>query len=78
MPPPAKTTVYLDDQAYARLKRIAKVQGRSTASLVREAVTEYAARHDVRSRPKSIGAFHSKRRDLSERAEDLLQGFGRS
>ncbi len=79
MPPtPTKTTVYLDESTYARLKRIAKAQGRPTASLVREAVMEYAARHDTRRRPKSIGAFRSKRRNLSERAEDLLNGFART
>lgn len=80
MPPktPTKTTVYLDETSYERLKRMAKAQGRPTASLVREAVMEYAARHDARTRPKSIGAFRSKRRDLSERAEELLDGFGRT
>lgn len=78
MPPPTKTTVYLDEESYARLKRIARAQGRPTASLVREAVVEYAARHDTRTRPKSIGAFRSKRGDLGERAEDLLAGFGRA
>ena len=77
MPPPTKTTVYLDEKSYARLKRIAKAQGRPTASLVREAVVEYTARYDTRTRPKSIGAFRSKRGDLSERAEDLLTSFGR-
>jgi hypothetical protein len=76
--PPTKTTVYLDEPSYARLKRIARAQGRPTASLVREAVMEYAARHDTRGRPKSIGAFRSKRHDLSERAEDLLNDFGRT
>lgn len=72
-----KTTVYLDQQSYERLKRLAKAQGRATAALVREAVVEYAARHDPRTRPASIGAFRSTRTDLSEQAENLLDGFGR-
>jgi hypothetical protein len=45
---------------------------------VREAVAEYAARHEPRRAAKSVGAFASGRRDLSERAEDLLKGMGRS
>ena len=73
-----KTTVYLDERSYERLKRRAKAQGRATAALVREAVMEYAARHDTRARPASIGAFRSTRTDLSEQAEDLLNGFGRA
>jgi hypothetical protein len=51
---------------------------KAPAELVREAVAEYAARHAARQMPKSIGAFASGRRDLSERAEDLLKGMGRS
>ena len=72
-----KTTVYLDAEDYRRLKRIAAEDGRPPAALVREAVSEYAARHAPRKRPKSIGAGRSGRKDLSERAEELLAGFGR-
>ena len=72
-----KTTVYLDHEAYRSLKRIAGRAGRAPAELVREAVAEYAARHAPRRRAKSIGAFVSGRRDLSERAEKLLAGMGR-
>lgn len=73
-----KTTVYLEREAYQALKRIGIRTGRPPAELVREAVAEYAARHASRHRPKSIGAFASGRRDLSERAEQLLRGMGRS
>jgi hypothetical protein len=44
---------------------------------VREAVAEYVATHGARKRPRSIGRFSSGRRDLSERAEDLLAGLPR-
>jgi len=72
-----KTTVYLDADAYRRLKLLARARNRPPAELVREAVIEYAARH-ARSRvAASVGAFHSGRDDLSERAEDLLDGMGR-
>jgi len=73
-----KTTVYLDPADYRALKRIAAKRRRPPAELVREAVAEYAARHGTRPRARSIGAFSSGRRDLSERAEDLLKGMGRA
>lgn len=71
-----KTTVYLDAEAYRRLKQLAREQGRPAAELVREAVAEYAERHGSRSRPRSIGSMRSGLGDLAERAEDRLEGFG--
>ncbi len=72
-----KTTVYLAAADYRRLKALARATGRTTAQLVREAVAEYARRHAGRTRPKSLGAGHSGRGDLGERAEELLEGLGR-
>lgn len=72
-----KTTLYLDEASYRQLKWLAKGRGCAAAMLVREAVVEYVQRHPATRRPKSIGAFRSKRRNLSARAEDLLAGFGR-
>jgi hypothetical protein len=72
----AKTTVYLDSDDYLRLKSIARRQGRKTAALVREAVAEYARRHAGRGKPRSLGVGRSGRRDLSDRAERLLEGMG--
>lgn len=72
-----KTTVYLDEADYRRLKALARAEGRSAAELVREAVAEYAARYGARRRPRSLGAGRSGRSDLSERAEELLGGLGR-
>jgi predicted transcriptional regulator len=73
-----KTTVYLDPADYRALKRIAARTRRPPAELVREAVAEYAARHQPRRMAKSVGAFASGRHDLSERAEELLKGMGRT
>lgn len=73
-----KTTVYLDAEEYQRLKDIARAESRAPAELVREAVAEYAARKRPRRVPKSLGAGHSKRGDVSTRAEALLEGMGRS
>lgn len=75
MPDTTKTTVYLSAADYRRLKAMARAEGRTTAELVREAVALYVARRGTR-RPASIGAGRSGRADLSERAEELLQGMG--
>jgi hypothetical protein len=75
--PPVRTTVYLDEDAYEELKRIAQKEGRVTAELVREAIAEYTSKRTRRRTPRSLGAGTSKRGDLSERAEDLLKGMGR-
>jgi len=71
-----KTTVYLDEATYKRLKQIARRQGRAPAEMVREAVDEYTARHAPKKRPRSIGAFKSDRKDLGQSAESLLSGLG--
>jgi hypothetical protein len=46
------------------------------AKLVREAVAEYVRKRTRRLRPRSIGMGHSGRGDISERAEEFLQGMG--
>lgn len=73
-----KTTVYLDSADYRRLKAIARVQGRPPAALLRDAVAEYTRRHGRRGAPRSVGAGRSGRGDISERAEALLEGMGRT
>lgn len=73
-----KTTVYLPAGDYRRLQALARAQGTSAASMVRDAVSEYAARHHPRSKPRSLGIAHSGHGDLSERAEELLGGLGKS
>jgi Ribbon-helix-helix protein, copG family len=72
-----KTTLYLPEAEYRGLKALARREGRATAELVREAVTEYARRRGARRRPRSLGAGRSGRADVSERAESLLKGMGR-
>ena len=76
MPGIQKTTVYLDADDYRALKGIARDRGEAPAALVREAVSEFAARHARRRKPKGVGAFRSGGKALSERAEELLAGFG--
>jgi hypothetical protein len=73
-----KTTVYMDEGTYRRLKQIARARRRPPAEMVREAVAEFTARHAPHRKPRSIGAFKSGRRDLGQRAEELLSGFGKN
>jgi predicted transcriptional regulator len=72
-----KTTVYLGDDDYRRLKVIARELGRRPAELVREAVAEFARTHDRRKKARSVGSGRSGRGDISERAEELLSGLSR-
>ena len=71
-----KTTVYLDEGDYRRLKAIGREIRRSPAALVREAVSEFARKHGRRRRILSLGAGHSGREDVAERAEKLLKHMG--
>jgi predicted transcriptional regulator len=75
--PAAKTTVYLDQGDYERLKVIAGRRRQSPTSLLRDAVREYVGRHDVQRVPRSVGAGRSGKENLSERAEQLLKGMRR-
>jgi hypothetical protein len=72
-----KTTLYLPAADYARIKALALREKRPAAELVREAVVEYAARRGARRLPKSLAAGRSGRGDVSQRAEELLEGMGR-
>lgn len=72
-----KTTVYLVESDYRRLKALARQRDLTAADLVREAVSQYARSEAPQPKPRSLGAGRSGRHDLSERAEELLAGFGR-
>jgi len=72
-----KTTVYLDDADYRRLKAIGRELGRTPAALVRAAVAEFARSYGRRKKVRSLGAGRSGRGDISERAEELLVGLPR-
>lgn len=76
MSEPTKTTVYLTEADYRRLKQLARRQGVPAAKLVREAVAEYVTRHAKRQLPRSLGLGRSGRGDLSERVDELLEGMG--
>jgi hypothetical protein len=77
MPGLTKTTLYLKDADYRRLKALAEREGRAAAELVREAVSEYASRRGARRLPRSLGVGRSGRGDVARKAERLLEGMGR-
>ncbi len=67
-----KTTLYLDDEIRERIARVAKETGRSQADVIRDALHAFFTR---RKKPRSIGLGKGGR-DLSDRVEELLEGFG--
>jgi len=73
-----KTTLYLDSEDYRRLKRVAYRRRVAPAALVREAIAQYVAKHDTVRVARSVASTRSGRRDIGERAEELLAGFGAS
>ena len=73
-----KTTVYLDAAEYRRLKVLAAREGCSAAELIRAAVSEYARTRSEPRLPRSLGIAASGDGSLSERSEQLLDGFGES
>jgi predicted transcriptional regulator len=78
MPERQKTTLYLEAESYRRLKFVARETGTTPAELVRTAISEFLDRRTTRRLPRSLGAGRSKSGDLSERAEELMSGFGQS
>jgi plasmid stability protein len=68
-----RTTVFLSEALERELQLHAAREGRSTASVVREALSEYVAQRRVAGKlPSFAGAFSSGRSDTAERHEELL------
>ncbi len=77
MPPVRKTTVYLDEDLRRALARAARVQGRSEAEIIRDALRRHVL-PGGRPRPRSIGMWNSGDPNLAARDEELLaEIFGR-
>jgi Ribbon-helix-helix protein, copG family len=71
-----RTTIYLDEHTRERLQRLAAASGQTQASVIREAIAVYLSTRSGRRTPRSVAMGASTGGDLSERAEDPLEGFG--
>lgn len=69
-----KTTVYLSDALKQALRRAARSTGRSEAELIREGIGLVTGTHRI-AEPR-LPLFESGIRDLAERVDELLDGFG--
>lgn len=69
-----KTTVYLPDELKRRIGRMAALEGRSEAEIIRSALDAYTASAG-RPRPQ-LPLFESGKPDLVDRLDDHLRGFG--
>jgi ribbon-helix-helix protein len=74
-----RTTVFVGDTVLDALRAIARRRGIPLAEVTREALSAYVSKHSHKGRSLSIiGIGRSGRRDIAERAEELLkEGFGR-
>ncbi len=74
-----RTTVFAEEPVLDALRAIARRRGITLAEVTREALSAYVSKHRGRRKALSIiGIGRSGRRDIAERAEELLkEGFGR-
>lgn len=69
-----KTTLYLDEGIYERIKRMAEASGKTQAEIIRDALVAHL--DGPPRRPRSVGLGRSERGDVASRDEELLDGFG--
>jgi predicted DNA-binding protein len=68
-----RTSLFLDDQLIKRMQKLARSRGVSFATVVREALAQYAADAEPASAVPSIaGRFSSGTADTSEQVDELL------
>jgi hypothetical protein len=63
-------TITVDDETAEALRRLAELEQRSEADIVRTALAAYAK---AQPRPKGIGKYRSGRNDISVKARDLIR-----
>ena len=64
-------TLTVDDQTAEALRRLAALEQRTEAEIVRTALAAYA--QAAQPRPKGIGKYRSGRSDVSVNARDLIR-----
>ncbi len=71
-----KTTIYLSTELRRAVKRAARLQRRSEADVIRDALSRHVA-VDEAPRP-TLPLFRSRGRSIADRVDDALaDGFGR-
>ena len=71
-----KTTIYLPDALKRKVAAAAKIERRSEAGIIRDAVEE-AMRKRVRPKPRfPLTTKRLRRPDMAENFDDYLKGFG--
>ena len=73
-----KTTIYLDDTEYRRLKRLAERERMSAAEMIRAAVSAYVGERDPGALPEWVGMLDAGPSLAESDEEELLEGFGES
>ena len=71
-----KTTVYLPTELKRALERVAELEGKSEAELIREGIAAVVEPHRVAE--PTLPLFSSGTGDLASRVDELLEGFGES
>ena len=72
-----KTSIYLDEGDAQRLRRLAEMEGRSQALIVREAIATYEAIRKPERRFALAGCWEGDGTSIADAPEEeLLRGFG--
>jgi Ribbon-helix-helix protein, copG family len=66
----ATVTIVIDEETAESLRRIAELEKRSEADIVRTALAAYATSHP---RPQGIGKYRSGAGDVSANARELIR-----
>ncbi len=63
-------TIVVDDETAESLRRLAELEQRTEADILRTALAAYA---NAQPRPKGIGKYRSGRSDVSVKARELIR-----
>ena len=67
-----RTTLFIEEELEEEIKRIARIKGKRTSEVVREALRDYVKRHTSKKTMSFVGIGESEREDLSETHEEKL------
>ena len=74
-----RTTIFVDESLLEALRDVARTEHVSLSAAVREALVEYVSRRRTTGTlPSFVGLGRSGRKDVAERAEELLWATSRA